>query len=443
MPVQQSDPVGATSRHQALRATTKPGPELLDRLLAISRAFSGYIDVGAAFRATADEIGTLLPHDHMDIAILLRDGRGHICYETGCHTSWSELPLHPLPVERSPIRAVLRGELPYLFTDDALSDPRFHFEGALDGPIFAAELRSRIVVPLRARGDIVGALNVSRHKAASYTQADLETAERCAEFIAPYIFALVQSEEARRAMLAEAEARNREELLRIGASRLTEGMERERRRIAMDLHDQTLADLARVVRQVSALHRNGVAGAAQLAELEGEVTNCLTELRHIVDDMRPSVLELFGLRDAIEAHLNRSVSSAVPSIAVRMQDTSDGAADELPEWKLTALYRIAQEAINNAVRHAAPQRIEVRIESTPAILRVIVTDDGCGCGEIDPGAGGGIGHMHTRASLIGAGLTIRRASRKGGTRVTIEIAREDSEAVPAAADMPMTTLERR
>lgn len=443
MSVQQSKSVGPASRRLARRTAARSGPELLDRLLSISRAFSGYIDVGAAFRATADEIGTLLPHDHMDIAILLRDGDGHICYETGCHTSWSELSQHPMPVERSPIRAVLRGELPYLFTDDALSDPRFHFEGAIDGPIFAAELRSRIVVPLRARGDIVGALNISRHKAASYTGADLEIAEHCAEFIAPYIFALVQSEEARRAMLAEAEARNREELLRIGASRLTEGMERERRRIAMELHDQTLADLARVVRQVAALNRNGVAGAAQLADLEAEVTHCLTELRHIVDDMRPSVLELFGLRDAIEAHLNRSVSRAAPSIAVRMQDASDGAADELPEWKLTALYRIAQEAINNAVHHAAPQRIEVRIESTAAVLRIVVTDDGRGCGEIDPGAGGGIGHMHTRASLIGARLAIRRASRKGGTRVTIEIARENGEAAPDSEETPVTMLERQ
>jgi signal transduction histidine kinase len=417
------------------------GVQLLDRLLAISRAFSGYIDVGAAFRATASEIGTLLPHDHMDIAVLLKDGRGHICYETGCLTSWSELAQNPLPVDRSPIRAVLRDELPYLISGDALNDPRFHFEGALDGPIFAAELRSRIVVPLRAGGNIVGALNVSRHAAECYTLADLDIAEHCAEFIAPYIFALIQSEEARRAMLAESEARNREELLRIGASRLTEGMERERRRIAMDLHDQTLADLARVVRQVSALHRNGIVGASQLAELEGEVTNCLTELRHIVDDMRPSVLELFGLRDAIEAHLTRSVSRAVPSIAIRMHDASDGAADDLPEWKLTAIYRIAQEAINNAVRHAAPSRIEVRLESTQAILRIVIADDGLGCGDVDPSTGGGIGHMHTRAALIGARLAVRRANRKGGTRVMIEIGRHDLAAVPLPVDISMNMLE--
>jgi signal transduction histidine kinase len=399
----------------------KHDAELFDRMLAISRAFAGHSDPGAAFRATATEIFTLLPHDHIDVAVLLNGGRSHICYETGCHTSWSELALSPPPVELSPVRAVLRGELPYLFSDDALGDERFHFTGAIDEPIFTAKLRSRIIVPMRARGEIIGALNISRHEPGCYTPADLEIAQHCAEFIAPYIFALIQSEEARRAITAESDARNREELLRVGASRLTEGMEQERRRIAMDLHDQTLADLARVVRQVSALHRHGMAGASQLADLEREIINCLTELRHIVDDMRPSVLELFGLRDAIEAHLNRSVSRATPSIAVRIQDTSEGAADMLPERTLTAIYRIAQEAINNAVKHAVPRRIEVRIESTPSLLRVVVTDDGAGCFRIDPQASGGIGHMHTRAALIGAQLRIGRSSRKGGTRVAIEV----------------------
>ena len=415
--------------------------QLMDRLLSISRAFAGHIDPAAAFRAIAVEIETLLPHDHMDIAVVLDEGRSHVCYEAGCYTSWSALAQHPLPVDISPIRDVLRGDLPYLIAQDALEDSRFHFPGALDGPIFAANLRSRIVVPLRARGNIIGALNISRHEPAIYTQSDLELAQHCAEFIAPYIFALIQSEEARRAMLAESEARSRAELLRVGAARLTEGMERERRRIGMDLHDQTLADLSRVVRQVSALHRQGVAGAAQLAELEREVVNCLTELRHIVDDMRPSVLELFGLRDAIEAHLTRSVSRATPSIAVRIQDTSDGAADELPERILTALYRIAQEAINNAVRHGAPRCIEVRMEATPSTLRVVISDDGIGCGTVDPEVVGGIGHMHTRAALIGATLKLGRAGRKGGTRVAIEIARHCGQMIEAATDIGLEALE--
>jgi signal transduction histidine kinase len=416
-------------------------PRLVERLLAIARALAGHIDPGAAFRATAVEIGTLIPHDHMDVAVLLHDRRSHACYEAGFHTSWSTLAQHPLPTDLSPVRAVLLGELPFLLTADALCDPRFHFDGALDEPIFSAGLRSRIIVPLRARGDIVGTLDISRHDPDCYSEADLEIAQHCADFIAPYIFALMQSEEARRAMLAESEARNREELLRVGAARLTEGMERERRRIAMDLHDQTLADLARVVRQVSALHRQGVARAAQLAELEHEVVNCLTELRHIVDDMRPGVLELFGLRDAIEAHLNRSVGRAAPPIAVSLDDTSGGAADRLPERMRTALYRIAQEAINNAVRHGAPGRIDVRIEAAEDLLRITVSDDGRGCGPIDPAGGGGIGHMHTRAALIGARLRIGRAGRKGGTKVTVEIRQQaEAPARPKAEPAPAEAL---
>ncbi|MDE1992851.1 MAG: GAF domain-containing protein [Rhizobiaceae bacterium] len=414
--------------------------QLMDRLLSISRAFAGHIDPATAFRAIAVEVETLLPHDHMDIAVVLDEGRTHVCYETGRLTSWSTLAQHPLPVDISPIRDVLRGDLPHIIARDALDDPRFHFPGALDGPIFAANLRSRIVVPLRARGTIIGALNISRHKPGSYTQADLDLALHCAEFIAPYIFALIQAEEARRAMLAESDARNRAELLRVGAARLTEGMERERRRIGMDLHDQTLADLSRVVRQVSALHRQGLAGAAQLADLEREVVNCLTELRHIVDDMRPSVLELFGLRDAIEAHLTRSVSRATPTIAVRIHDASDGAADELPERILTALYRIAQEAINNSVRHGSPRCITVRIDATPSVLRIVISDDGIGCGDLSHEVIGGIGHMYTRAALIGANLTIGRSSRKGGTRVAIEIARDCGQATFVANELGFEAL---
>jgi signal transduction histidine kinase len=228
-------------------------------------------------------------------------------------------------------------------------------------------------------------------------------------------------------MLAENEARNRKELLRVGAARLTEGMECERRRIAMDLHDQTLADLSRIVRQISALHHQGVARAAQLADLEREIVNCLTELRHIVDDMRPSVLELFGLRDAIEAHLNRSVSRATPPIAVHIKDQSEGAADMLPERIRTALYRIAQEAINNAVRHAAPRRIDVSLLATGPTLTISITDDGVGYQATEAEEGGGIGHMHTRAALIGADLKVEPGKERG-TRVCVEAALEDAAA---------------
>ena len=423
---------------------TRSAPVLVDKLLAISRALAGHVDPGAAFRATAAEIEALIPHAHMDVAVLLDKGRSHACYEAGFHTSWSELSEHPLPADCSPVRTVFRGEVAYLLTGDALRDPRFHFEGALDEPIFAAELRSRIIVPLRARGGVVGTLNISRHEADRFNESDVVVAQQCADFIAPYIFALSQAEEARRAMLAESEARNREELLRVGASKLTEGMERERRRMAMDLHDQTLADLARIARKVSSMRHEGVAAGEQLSDLERELASCLTELRHIIDDMRPSVLELFGFRDAVEAHLNRSVNGARPPIAVHISDYSGAIADHLPETTRTALYRIVQEAINNAVRHAAAERIDVRIETIEGVLRVAVTDDGRGCAALDSTAGGGIGHMRTRAALIGARLRFGRVDGGGGTRVVVEVARAAGDDEPLlASPTPAASGSRR
>ena len=399
---------------------------LVDRLLAISRALAGHVDPGQAFRATAVEIETLIPHAHIDVAVLLDEGRSHVCYEAGFHTSWSALAQCPLPTDRSPVRAVFRGEVPHLLSGDALADERFHFDGALDEPIYTARLRSRIIVPMRARGGIVGALNISRHEPDRFTEADVGVAQQCADFIAPYIFALTQADQARRAMLAESDARRREELLRLGASKLTEGMERERRRMAMDLHDQTLADLARVARQVSSLRKQGVARDAQLADLEREIVGCLKELRRIVDDMRPGVLELFGLRDALEAQLNRSVGGAQRPIAVHIADTSAGRADALADTARTALYRIVQEAINNAARHAEPDNIDVCIESGETALRVCVADDGRGCGDVDPALGGGLDHMRTRAALIGARLRIEANPAGRGTRVVVELDRAAS-----------------
>jgi hypothetical protein len=74
-------------RHQAMASVS---PILVDRLLAISRALAGHVDPGAAFRATAVEIETLIPHAHMDVAVLLDEGRSHACYEAphkGVHLS--------------------------------------------------------------------------------------------------------------------------------------------------------------------------------------------------------------------------------------------------------------------------------------------------------------------------------------------------------------------
>lgn len=392
----------------------------IHRLIGISQALAGHTDPGMAFRAAAAEIAGLICYDHIDIAIILPDRQTHVVYEVGPPTSWSDLVKNPLPTDRSPARLVLRGEAPFLLAADAQTDPRFHFAQALDQPIYEAGLRGRIIVPMRLRGGIMGTLNVSRQVADCYMMGDVEIAQVCADLLTPYIAALLHAQEARRAMRAESRARRSELYLRQGASRLTEDLDRERARLAMDLHDQTLADLARIARHVAALRAGGEARDADLADLGRLVDSCLTELRGVIDDMQPSLLGLFGICDALEAHLGKSVRHHQPAVETRVRDETGGVIDKVAEPALTALYRIAQEAINNAAHHSNAHVIAVTFQRINGGIRITVADDGCGLGKGGRlSRVGGLSHMRTRATLIGA--TLRTEARpEGGTQVVVD-----------------------
>src|SRR5690606_5105534 len=151
-----------------------------------------------------------------------------------------------------------------------------------------------------------------------------------------------------------------------GASQLTEAMDRENRRLAMDLHDQTLGDLAHIARRAAALRS---AGVARLADLEGwgrMVSGCLTAVRATVDSLQPNVLDLFVMRDAIEAHLIKGVEHAHQHVTTSVTDLTDGVVDSLPDATRAALYRITQEAINNSIRHSGASAISVLIDRLDA-----------------------------------------------------------------------------
>lgn len=398
------------------------GTAVTFRLLAISRAIAGLTDGDAILQALAAEIRHLIPHQHLDIALLGSEtGLQHV-YEAGIKTHWSRESARLRPTVNSPIRDVLWGRDPFLLTADARSDQRFHFDGADDEPIFTHDLRSRIHVPLRVQGEVIGAVSVSAQCENAYGEADVACAQHCADLIAPYFWALSRGEAARRAAIAEGEARARENLLRQGALRLTEGMERERQRIAMDLHDQTLADLARIARSLARLRSSHSSARLDdpLEAVERDVIACLNDLRGVVEDLKPGVLNLFGFAEAVDALLARQCAGRTDQ-RWQVADRTDGAADRLPDTVRTALYRIAQEAANNAVRHSLGSEIAVTVELVGDELAVSVRDDGVGLPP-QPGcrATGGLGHMKTRAELIGARLAVGPADG-GGTLVRIAL----------------------
>jgi signal transduction histidine kinase len=287
---------------------------------------------------------------------------------------------------------------------------------------------------LRVHGQVIGSLNISCHEPDAYDDAQVRIAQDVADVLAPYLRAIARAEQARRAAVARSEATAREEMLRLGALRLTEGMERERQRIGMDLHDQTLADLTRLARRLGVLRGGERLTGGDLAPLEDELATCLQELRGIIEDTRPGVLQLFGFTDAVEALLLRSVEGTVPRIAVAVEDHSLGVPDTLPDAVRTSLYRIVQEAINNAIRHGSPRRLEVAVDRVERRLIVEVKDDGTGLDERALRNASGISHMRTRASLLSAAFDIGPGVGGRGTRVAVSLALADAGGSEPAVD---------
>ncbi|MDR6902049.1 sensor histidine kinase [Rhizobium miluonense] len=392
---------------------------VFDHYLNISRLLAGQLDFHSVIQAVAAEISHVIPHDHLDVCIILMDEQFHTAYESGLETDWGRR--FPAPVSNSPIRTLLWGETDYLLTDDAWSDPQFHFQGSFSHPIFHQSLHSRLHVPLKVQGHIIGALSCSSHQIGLYTMRDIESARVIADLLAPHFFAIRAADQAKRSAIVEAEARAREEGLRLGALKLTEALEAERQRIGMDLHDQILADLTRLSRRLERLARQPDVTGEALEPLFRGLQHSMHDLRQIIEEAKPSVLQLFGFAQAIENHLERSIQESGATLTWTLNDETGGAIDCLEQSVSIALFRIAQEAINNAIRHAQAGSVAVHLKAAEGAVTIDVVDDGVGLGNTRRLSGGGIENMRTRARLISARFAIKAAAASGGTIVSVSL----------------------
>ncbi|MEO6608861.1 MAG: ATP-binding protein [Aestuariivirga sp.] len=397
-----------------------------EQILSILRAIAGQLDFRAVISAVSVEITTLLPHDHLDVAIISPDGTMVSAYETGLHTEWDASTTATKPVAVSPIRNLFTGKVDHILTDDAQTDIRFHFEGAFSNPIFAANLHSRLHVPLKVENRVIGALSFSTQQIATYSIADVNTARIVADILSSYLFALQQSELAKKSEFHQVQAEARAEGLRIGALHLTEELENTRQAIGMDLHDQTLADLSRISRTLKRMIGHINMRGAELQPVHEDVEHCLRELRVIIDNAKPSVLQFFGLAQAIEAFLERCARSASSPLTYELSVEEAPHLDDLPPNTTVALYRIVQEAINNTVRHANATKIEVRVVEHDEYLQIVVEDNGLGLSKMSGRRTGGLNNISTRASLIQAKLVTAACQNGSGTRLEITLQNSDA-----------------
>jgi signal transduction histidine kinase len=194
------------------------------------------------------------------------------------------------------------------------------------------------------------------------------------------------------------------------------GAEAERARWARELHDETLQALGGLRMLVSAARRRQDAGAMRAA-LEDVVTTIdgeIESLRTLIRELRPAALDELGPAPAIEELAARTAARHGLEVTTEL----DLGGRRSPEVE-TALYRIIQEALTNAVKHAGAARVAVAAREDDGALRLSVTDDGRGFDPAAPGAGFGLAGMRERVLLLGGTLDV--TSGPEGTRIAASL----------------------
>lgn len=221
---------------------------------------------------------------------------------------------------------------------------------------------------------------------------------------------VVALESAFNRMLARLEVERRE-----SARRTLAAEEEERRRLARELHDELNQSLVAIVLGLNALTESADDAVAEdLSELREEVRALSGSVQDTVRRLRPETLDDLGLASALTVLCSEVHEGSGLSIKRLM---SDRLPQMSPEIELV-LYRVAQESLTNAVRHADADQAIVGLDSIDGKVRLSIEDDGRGMN----GAvlGEGVRGMRERAVLVGGHLEIARSVR-GGTRVSLTV----------------------
>ncbi len=193
-----------------------------------------------------------------------------------------------------------------------------------------------------------------------------------------------------------------------------EAAEAERARLARELHDVPLQELVAVIRRLEIMPGTEAA-SEDLRALAGHLRNVATELR-------PTVLDDLGLAAALDYLAEESTSGELPVTAQVVDDTGFGSDKRLPADVELAVYRIAAEAVSNAVRHSGGTEVRIHASVAPDRVELLVADDGAGLA-VDAGHDAakrkrmGLASMRRRAQAIDAELWIDGSD--AGTQVRV------------------------
>jgi signal transduction histidine kinase len=295
----------------------------------------------------------------------------------------------PLPRTHGLLGAMLEDRRPFR-SANIQDDPRFY-----GWPYNHPDMKSFLGVPIVSKGEIIGAFYLTEKLGGGEFS---ETDQHFIEMLAAHAAIAIEN-----ARLFE---RDREL-----------SVIEERNRLARELHDsvtQTLFSVVLTAEAASTLVERDAAGAkAQLERLQSLSRDALQEMRSLIFELRSADLASDGLVATLRKHCEILSRVRKIEIGVRVEHERGLPADMEQE-----LFRIAQEAVNNALKHAGARRIDVRLLMAPPLVTLTVRDDGRG---FDPAAPPiqskrlGLTSMRERAEALGAKLSVESSPGAGAT----------------------------
>jgi signal transduction histidine kinase len=215
----------------------------------------------------------------------------------------------------------------------------------------------------------------------------------------------------RAAVAVELSARVERDTLR----RIVAAQELERQRLARELHDETGQALTSILLGLRQL--DGAGSPEAVAALRELVVATLRDVRRLAVELRPKVLDDFGLVPALE----RLTHGFAEQTGIAVDLEAGGITERLPVEVETAIYRIVQEALTNVVKHAQASSISVVLTRSDGRIKAVIEDDGTGFEpEARSGDGVGLVGMRERIELLDGSLAVE-SSPRSGTTVAVEV----------------------
>jgi signal transduction histidine kinase len=320
---------------------------------------------------------------------------GELVFRAGAGAVWELPDFQPprLKVGQEGITGWVAQSGEPLLVPDVSQEPRYYSLPE------ASEIRSELAVPLETKETVIGVLHIQSERPNAFDESDLVILQSLADQATLVIENAQLYEQAQQMATLE-----------------------ERQRLARELHDSVTQALYGVTLYAEAAARLLSVGDAELAsdhlhEVRQTAQEALQEMRLLIFELRPPVLEQEGLVAALEFRLEAVEGRS----GLETEFIMEGDV-RLPPDVEEGLYRIAQEALNNALKHAQAKCITVHLRQEAQAVTLEVGDDGIGFDPTTAREQGGLGlpGMEERAARLGGRLTVSSRPREG-TSVKVEV----------------------